>query len=108
MVIHSSRQIIFSLTHIEGITLSAGEEADEVAGGAGGMGQVRLVTGLVKDRLLSTPIPLAPPATLSTSSPAPSVIPSMWARLKIVFNTKKYHVFAPMGDRSDFNTHKTC
>ena len=44
-------------------------------------------------------------------------------RLKAGINTKKYHVFAPMGrfqlesiylyfpppgDRSDFNTHKTC
>ena len=29
---------IFSLTHVEGITLGAGEEVDEVAGGAGGMG----------------------------------------------------------------------
>ena len=38
MTIHSSGQTIFSLTHIEGITLGAGEEVDEVAGGAGGMG----------------------------------------------------------------------
>ena len=36
--IHSSGQTISSLTHIEGITLGAGEEVDEVAGGAGGMG----------------------------------------------------------------------
>ena len=38
MAIHSSGQTIFSLTHIEGITLGAGEEVDEVAGGASGMG----------------------------------------------------------------------
>ena len=38
VAIHSSGQIISSLTHIEGITLSAGEEVDEVAGGAGVMG----------------------------------------------------------------------
>ena len=38
MAIHSSGQIISSLTHIEGITLGAGEEVDEVAGGAGGLG----------------------------------------------------------------------
>ena len=38
MAIHSSGQTIFSLAHIEGITLGAGEEVDEVAGGAGGMG----------------------------------------------------------------------
>ena len=38
MPIHSSGQTVFSLSHIEGITLSAGEEVDEVAGGAGGMG----------------------------------------------------------------------
>ena len=37
-VIHSSGQTISSLAHIEGITLGAGEEVDEVAGGAGGMG----------------------------------------------------------------------
>ena len=34
MAIHSSEQTIFSLAHVEGITLGAGE----VAGGAGGMG----------------------------------------------------------------------
>ena len=38
MAIQSSEQTVFSLTHIEGITLGAGEEVDEVAGGAGGMG----------------------------------------------------------------------
>ena len=46
MAIHSSGQTIFSLAHIEGITLGAGE----VAGGASAwvsMGSVRLVTGLV-------------------------------------------------------------
>jgi hypothetical protein len=37
VAIHSSGQIILSLTHIEGITLGAGEEVDEVAGGASGM-----------------------------------------------------------------------
>ena len=31
-------QVIFSLSHIEGITLEAGEEVDDVAGGASGMG----------------------------------------------------------------------
>ena len=35
--IHSSGQTISSLAHIERITLGAGEEVDEVAGGAGGM-----------------------------------------------------------------------
>ena len=39
MAIHSSGQIISSLTHIGGITLGAGEEVDEVAGGTGGMGE---------------------------------------------------------------------
>ena len=34
LVIHSSGQTIFSLAHIEGITLGAGEEVDEVARGA--------------------------------------------------------------------------
>ena len=38
VAIHSSGQTISSLAPIEGITLSAGEEVDEVAGGAGGMG----------------------------------------------------------------------
>jgi hypothetical protein len=36
--IHYSGQTIFSLAHIEGITLGAGEEVDEVAGRARGMG----------------------------------------------------------------------
>ena len=48
MAIHSTGQTVFSLTHIEGITLGIGEEL----------------------------------ATSSTSSPAPSVNPSMWMRLK--------------------------
>ena len=39
VTIHSSRQTIFSFPHIEGIiTLRAGEEVDEVPGGASGMG----------------------------------------------------------------------
>ena len=38
MAIHSSGQTIFSHAHIEGITMGAGEEVDEVAGGGGGMG----------------------------------------------------------------------
>ena len=43
MAIHFSGQTIFSqtifiLAHIEGITLGAGEEIDEVARGGGGMG----------------------------------------------------------------------
>ena len=38
VAIHSSGQTIFGLAHVEGITLSAGEEVDEVAGGGGGMG----------------------------------------------------------------------
>ena len=42
MAIHSSGQAIFSLTLIEGITLGAGEEVDEVARGAGGMGVDRI------------------------------------------------------------------
>ena len=37
MAIHPSGQTIFSLTHIERITLCAGEEVDMVAGGAGGV-----------------------------------------------------------------------
>ena len=37
VAVHSSGQTISSLAHIEGITLSAGEEVDEVAGGAGDM-----------------------------------------------------------------------
>ena len=37
MAIHSSGQTIFSLAHIEVITLGAGEKVDEVAGGASGM-----------------------------------------------------------------------
>ena len=38
MAIHFSGQAIFSLVHIEGITLGAGEEVDEVTGGVSGMG----------------------------------------------------------------------
>ena len=55
MPIRFSGQTVFSLSHIEGITLGAGEEVDEFAGGASGMGWiglVRLVTGLMKNWLL--------------------------------------------------------
>jgi hypothetical protein len=52
VTIHSSEHTTFSFTHIEGITQGAGEAVGEVAGGASGIGYVRLVTGLVKDRLL--------------------------------------------------------
>ena len=37
MAIYSSVQIVLSFPHKEGITLGAGEEVDEVAGGASGM-----------------------------------------------------------------------
>ena len=37
MAIHSSGQTIFSLAHIDRITLGASEEVDEVAGGGNGM-----------------------------------------------------------------------
>ena len=36
------RLFLFSLTHIEGIILGAGEEVDEVAGGPSGMGMDRI------------------------------------------------------------------
>jgi hypothetical protein len=42
VAIHSSGQTIFSLSHIEGITLGTGEEIDEVAGGASGMSVDRI------------------------------------------------------------------
>ena len=42
MAIHSSGQTVSSLSHIEGITLGAGEEVDEVAGGASGIGVDRI------------------------------------------------------------------
>ena len=38
MAINSRGQTIFSFTHIEGITLGTGEEVDEIAGEASGMG----------------------------------------------------------------------
>jgi hypothetical protein len=50
VAIHSSGQTIFSLTHIEGMTLGAGEEVDEVAGGESGMGVDRI--GEVDDRAI--------------------------------------------------------
>ena len=55
LLIHSSGQTVFSHSHIERITMGAGEDVDEVAGGASVMGVDRiggLVSGLVKDRLL--------------------------------------------------------
>ena len=42
LAIHSNGQTIFSFTHIEGITLDAGEEVDEVAGGASSLGVDRV------------------------------------------------------------------
>ena len=40
MAIHSSGHTVFSLSDIEGITLGAGEEVDEVDGEARSMGEV--------------------------------------------------------------------
>jgi hypothetical protein len=37
VAIHSSKKAVYSLTHIEGITLGEDEEVDEVTGGASGM-----------------------------------------------------------------------
>ena len=48
MAIHSNGQTVFSLSHIERITLSAGEKVSEVAGGASGMGGDR--RGEIGDR----------------------------------------------------------
>ena len=42
MPIHTSRQTVLSISHKEGITLFAGEEIDEVAGGASSMGVDRI------------------------------------------------------------------
>ena len=42
MPIHSSGQTVFRLPHIEGVTLGAGEEVDEAAGGASGMSVDRM------------------------------------------------------------------
>ena len=40
--IHSSGQIVVGFSHIEGITLGADEEVDEVVGGANGFGTLVL------------------------------------------------------------------
>ena len=48
MAIHSSGQTVFSFPNIEGFTVGAGEEVDEVAGIACGMGVDRI--GEVGDR----------------------------------------------------------
>ena len=42
MTIHSSGQTVFCFSHIEIITLGAGEEVDAVTGGASGMGVDRI------------------------------------------------------------------
>jgi hypothetical protein len=42
VAIHSSGQTIFGFTHIAGIALGAGEEVDEVAGGANGLSADRI------------------------------------------------------------------
>ena len=46
MTIHSSGEIVFDFSHIEGLTLSADEEVNKVARGASGMS----VTGELGDR----------------------------------------------------------
>ena len=48
MTIHFSEQTILSFTHVESITLGAGEEVDEVAGGSNSIDVVR--EGYVGDR----------------------------------------------------------
>ena len=55
VAIHSSGQTIFGFTHIEDITLCADEEVNKVDGGVSRtvwIGYMRLVTALMKDRLL--------------------------------------------------------
>ena len=54
MYFHYSGQTVFDFPPIEGITLSAGEEVDEDTGEARDMwiGLERLVSGLVKNRLM--------------------------------------------------------
>ena len=42
VAIHFSGQTIFSFSNIEDITLGAGEEVEEVAGGTSGMGVDRI------------------------------------------------------------------
>ena len=42
MATHSSKQTIFSFTQIEGITLDASEEVDEVVRGTSGIGVDRI------------------------------------------------------------------
>ena len=42
VAIHSSGQLIFGFTYIKGITLGAGKEVGEVAGGESGMGVDRI------------------------------------------------------------------
>jgi hypothetical protein len=42
VAIHSSVQTVLSLSCIEGITLGAGEDVDDVAGGASGLGMDRI------------------------------------------------------------------
>ena len=44
-VIHSGGKIVFSFTHIESVTLDVGEEVNEIAGGASGMGEDRIGDG---------------------------------------------------------------
>ena len=50
MTSHSSEPTIFSFSHIESITLGAGEEVEEIFGGAIGLDVDR--TAQVADRLL--------------------------------------------------------
>ena len=45
MTIHSNGQTVFGFSYIEGITLGADEELDEVAGGGSGMGEDRIGEG---------------------------------------------------------------
>ena len=53
--IHSSSQTISSFTHIVDITLGTGEEVDEVAGGASGMGMDKISEVRVDKLFLVSP-----------------------------------------------------
>ena len=60
VTIHSSGQTVFDFSHIEVVTLGAGEEVDVVAAGASSIGVNRLVevTGLSSSTLTTSSLPI--------------------------------------------------
>ena len=91
VAIHSSGQTIFSLAHIEGISLGTGEEVDEVAGGASGMDRI----GKVGDQSSEGQAARVYGAGFTAGSPAGKGAKDGMSVIKLLSTPLKYIQYKP-------------